>query len=303
MKRVILMSSIVVLLAGCNGALPAAVTRLTTPGSTNSQDGRSVKVVVNAPNTLASNGKLVSGDVSNVIAAGGGNVIAAGGGNVIAAGGGNVIAAGAGNFTVADAWALNTPSEAAPGIGFHVLDSISAFTAVQNAAVQIQKLDGTPVGKNAFLTDANGAVDLSGIPDGDPLQAITYFKVGDQLYREAVPLGTGSTDAPVYADPINTMVAAAVSKWIGGNTLAGKLVNFDTLKNVWSICNKAGITLKPADLNFTQGEEASQLVTTLAGKWTDAINAQDANHNYVLSATDRAALAAFKTLLTGGKSS
>jgi hypothetical protein len=178
----------------------------------------------------AGGGNVISAGGGNVISAGGGNVISAGGGNVISAGGANVISAGGGNLKAA-----------APE--FRVQAAISTYTPVIEAFVYLEDvLTGKAIG-NGYKTDANGRIDLKGIPDTSAaIAAIARFKIGDKEYRMGVNLGMGKFDAPVYADPINTVVEGRIRQILRDSGKASAL-SFEQLKEVWAVFNDADVAI------------------------------------------------------------
>ncbi|MFN3429064.1 MAG: hypothetical protein ACK46X_03815 [Candidatus Sericytochromatia bacterium] len=192
---------------------------------------RAQSVIVNGPVSLANfNGKIQSDAIASVISAGGGNVISAGGGNVISAGGGNVISAGGGNLKAA------VPA-------FRVQAALATYTPVTNAFVYLEDvLTGKGIGKG-YKTDENGQINLTAIPDtGAAIAAIARFKMGDKEYRMGVNLGMGKFDAPVYADPINTVVEGRIRQILRDSGKASAL-SFEQLKDVWAVFNDADVDI------------------------------------------------------------
>ncbi len=249
----------------------AAAKKAATKGKAGTAKTREIAIAVTGPGDLATGeaGTAIigTGGVAlfkggQIVAAGGGNLVAAGAGNLVAAGAGNLVAAGAGNYQLAPA--------------FRVMATGPRFPAVTGAGVQLVSLDGKPVG-NPVAVDASGHVKVKAVPDGKPLTALAAFQVGDKVYRLAVVVPTGKVDGSLMADPINTMVEARVRDILGTSGQAAALTG-KKLQRVWDICNDAGVTVKPADL------EASDDATTRAALtkvWQDAIDSK------VSSATEK----------------
>jgi hypothetical protein len=218
--------------AGCAGLGPTQK----TAGELTIKQGETAKVraqsvIVNGPVSLANlNGKIQSDAIASVISAGGGNVISAGGANVISAGGGNVISAGGGNLKAA------LPA-------FRVQAAITSYTPVTNAFVYLEDvLTGNAIGKG-YKTDENGQIKLTAVPDtGAAVAAIARFKIGEKEYRMGVNLGMGKFDAPIYADPINTVVEGRIRQILRDSGKASAL-SFQQLKEVWAVFNDADVSI------------------------------------------------------------
>lgn len=254
-------------LAGCT-ALPSAqdvvapAKKTVAKGKTGTAKTREVALAVTGPGELAAGGSAIAGtggaslfNGGQIVAAGGGNLVAAGGGNLVAAGGGNLVAAGAGNLRL-------TPS-------FRLTADEPRFLAVKGAGVQLVSLDGKPVGKPAEVDDT-GLVTLKAVPDGKPLTALAAFQVGEKVYRLAVVVPTGSPEGSLMVDPINTMVEARVRDILGTDGQAAALTG-KKLQRVWDICNDAGVTVKPADLEAADDASTRAALTRV---WQEAIDAK-----------------------------
>lgn len=259
-------------LAACHAAAPT-VGHLTTAPLSASQTLRAVEIQVRAPGSLGAGAEILSDAGAGLW--NGGAILSDAGAGVIAAGSGNVIAAGAGNYRVQDAIAGDVP--------------------VARAGIQLLALDGAPIGK-PVETDAQGNVTLPAVPDGQPLSAVAAFETGGKVYRLAVLLAPGAAPAPVYCDPINTMVESAVANVIAAHPTAGdSVLSFSKLKQVWSICDQANITVQPADLQANLPPD--QLRANLVKIWQQAIASE------IPSAADKQTVQDFMNQLraaTGG---
>ncbi|HEY9720653.1 MAG TPA: hypothetical protein V6D47_01485 [Oscillatoriaceae cyanobacterium] len=253
--RRLLVPLLMLSLTGCHAANLAAGTLKTI--QVTSQAARSVQIEVRAPGSLAAGAQILSDAGAGLW--NGGSILSDAGAGVIAAGGGNVIAAGAGNY--------------------HVEDSLAGDVPVVKAGVQLLTLSGAPIG-SPIETDSQGNVTLPSVPDGQPISAVAAFSTGGKVYRLAVLLAPGAAPAPVFADPVNTMVESAVSNVLAAHPLAqSPALTFTKLKQVWSICDNAGITVDPADLQANLPPD--QLRANLVKIWQQAIASQ------IPSATDK----------------
>jgi hypothetical protein len=210
---------------------------------------RTIKMHVAGPLELATQGSLISDKGNAILTDAGAGILTDAGAGVVSAGGSNVISAGGANFRVAAA-------------------SVDSFVSVGKADVQLFSMDGKPVGK-AFETAADGTVEVKA-KDGKPLLAVAMFKVNGKVYRLRTNLATGklAETASVEIDPINTMVEARIRQLVGTKDTITPMT-FDKLKRVWMICNSAGITVAPADLEADVAPATS--LERLNKVWSDAI--------------------------------
>jgi hypothetical protein len=152
---------------------------------------------------------------------------------------------------------------------FGVLAALDAFTNVESAAVQAIGFDGKAVG-SVVTTGKDGSATLTGLPTTRILTLMAAFKSGGKVYRQAALAATDDLES-VLIDPINTMVEARVRESLTGKDVPGTLTNA-RLKRVWTICNKADITLDPAELEA--GRPLADITAALNKAWQAAIDAK-----------------------------
>lgn len=236
-------------LAGCANLLVAPPS-LDTGRAVRVKDAvraRTVALIVKGPASLASGGTILSDA--------GAGVISAGAGNVISAGGGNVVSAGAGNY-------VTLPS-------FRVAASSDNHVPVSDAQVKLVGLDGKEFDGKVLRSNTKGELSIS-LPDGRTLSAEARFSVEGKAYRMATLLSADEAGGNVLIDPIHTMVEARVRELAGGAKNVSA-INFEKLKRVWIICDKAGIDVGPEEL---KNDKSADVLTKL---WTEALDSKLTN--------------------------
>jgi hypothetical protein len=240
-------------LAGCTAKAPQAV--LTHSAAVATAAARTFEVSVRAPKELGAGGAILTDGGVGLIR----------GGQILTDGGVGV----------------DQPAK------FFLADELAQVLPVGGAGVQAVAFDGTPVG-GPVAADAQGTARLVDVPDGQPLTCFAAFRTGGKVYRLAAVIASGSLGGPVMLDPINTMVESRVRQLLGGKQRSEALAP-DRLKRVWSICNAAGVTLAPADLEAGVAPEVA--AEKLNQAWTTAINSQ------VTSEAEKAEIQAFVAAL------
>lgn len=169
---------------------------------------------------------------------------------------------------------------------FFLADALAQDLPVPAAGVQAVAFDGTPVGA-PVAADAAGAAHLD-LPDGQPLTCFAAFRTGGKVYRLSAVIATGALADAVMLDPINTMVESRVRQLLGTKQRSEALAP-ERLKRVWTICNEAGVTLAPADLEAGVAPEVA--AQKLEQAWTSAIQSR------VTSEAEKAEIQAFVAAL------
>lgn len=225
------------LVAGCQATAGGEIT-ITQParGTKATTKVRAIEVKVVAPAQLATAG-------GNILTDGGAGLIK--GGQILTDGGAGLVSR-RGLFAAVD-----------------------QFKAVKAAGVQAVGLDGKAIG-GVGATDEDGGAKLADLPVGKAISVIAAFKTGGKVYRLAATLGADAFDGTLMLDPINTMVEARVRDLLGGSD-APTITNA-RLKRVWGICNKAEITLTPAEIEA--GRPLTEITETLNKAWKAAIDAK-----------------------------
>ncbi len=199
-------------------------------------------------------------------------LLATAGGNILTDGGAGLIKGGQ----------ILTDGGAGLGPRFDLLAAVDQFKSVKAAGVQAVGLDGKAIGQ-VGTTDETGGAKLADLPAGKAVSIIAAFKTGGKVYRLAATLGADDFDGTLMLDPINTMVEARVRDLLKGAD-APSITN-KRLKRVWGICNKAEITLTPAEIEA--GRSLAEITETLNKAWKAAIDAK------VTSVEEKAEIQAF----------
>ena len=253
-------------LAGCQGQATAPSPGLAS--TSGAKPAASAKPVAAAPK-LRSQAVRVVAPIE--LAVGGGKILTDGGaglirgGQILTDGGAGLVA----KFALRGAFTLQAATD--------------KFAVVQAAGVQALGLDGQPIGA-VGSTDAEGGVTLADLPADKTISVIAAFKANGKVYRLAASLGADDLGGTLQVDPINTMVEARVRDILGAQG-GSALVTNDRLKRVWTICNKADITLAPAELEA--GRSVAELTASLNKAWTAAIDAK------VTTASEKAEIQSF----------
>jgi hypothetical protein len=263
--RSLLTLATALLLTACSAGNPHAGQLAVTPLA-GASAGRSVELDINGPGDLARNGHILTDAGAELWS----------GGHILTDAGAELV------------------SDQGASLGFQVMDAKASFAPVARAGVQLLKLDGTPVGA-PVAADDQGVVHLTNVPGGQPLSAVAAFKTGGKVYRLATVLSPDTQMAPVFVDPINTLVEARVRDILGPNpNVSMASMTFQRLKQVWMIANAAGVTVDSKDLEAGQSDE--QLLAKLTALWQQAIDSK------ITSPEDKATIESFVSDLHAARS-
>lgn len=228
------------LLVGCQ---PAALGPGLSVTPLRASSATPIELLVKAPAALASGGQLLSDLGAGLISRDGGHLLSDLGAGLVA-------------------------SSLQPNFG--LLQAPAPDAAVGQAAVELRTLDGKPVGK-AALADADGKVVLSA-RGSKPLTAVALFGAGGKVYRLAAVVTPSDAPGSFIVDAINTMVEARVRPILAKRKDSGE-VTYDKLKQVWMICNQAGVTADPADLQADRSD--AEVIARLQEIWQEALTKVD----------------------------